>query len=180
MRLLQSHYLTHFSLPQHPRTAPWPARLFAHPRYPIAQKPLPPLVASSSRYPIFPAQRSKVLTPQRPHSKFYSLFHRFTFSPWHAEVLPHHTNPKSVTYVLNLLCIRCPEPAPPSAKGEGRSLGRRFAEDDAGVDSAETKRVAHDILEACVPPVVWNNVEITIGIGIFVIDRGRDPLAIQS
>ncbi len=23
---------------------------------------------------------------------------------------PHH--PKSVTYVLNLLCIRCPEPAP--------------------------------------------------------------------
>src|SRR4029077_15526179 len=40
-----------------------------------------------------------------------SLFHSSTLLPWHAEVLPHHAT-KSVTYVLNLLCYLCSEPAP--------------------------------------------------------------------
>jgi hypothetical protein len=77
------------------------------------QESLSPLVASPGRNPILPAQRSEVLLPHRSQSKLDSLFHRFTFLPWHAEVFTPSHHSKSVTYVLNLLCIRCPEPAPP-------------------------------------------------------------------
>src|SRR5438105_11042264 len=53
---------------------------------------LSPLIAGSCRDPILPAQHSKVPTPRRPQSKLDSLLHRFTFFPWHSEVLTssHH------------------------------------------------------------------------------------------
>jgi|GEM_PF-5104102 len=101
MRFFQTHHLTYLPLSQCSRTAPRSARFFPHPGYPPTQKPLSPLVACSCRDPIFPAQRSKVLTPQRFQSKLDSLFHRLTFLPWHAEVFTSHHHQK---------CYLCPEP----------------------------------------------------------------------
>src|SRR5207248_383971 len=93
------------------------------PLYSPKHQTLSPLVAGSCRNSILPAQRSKVSPFQRPQSKLDSLLHRFTLFPWHAEVLtsPHHS--KSVTYVLNLLCIRCPEPAPQPPYSKRREQG---------------------------------------------------------
>src|SRR5262249_26485181 len=53
-----------------------------------------------------------------------------------------------------------------------------FAENDAGVDSAEAERIAHDIIELRVATAVRNNVEIARRVGILVVDRRRHPLSI--
>src|SRR5438034_10010366 len=104
MPLLQAHHLTHLPLPQRSRTVVRPTRFFPQPLCSPTHQALSPIVAGSCRNPILPAQRSKVLAAQRPQSKLDSLFHRFTFLPWHAEVLPHHTTQKvlpiSLTYCL--------------------------------------------------------------------------------
>src|SRR6266481_8651348 len=88
-----------------------PPRFFFHPGQTFTPKTLLPLVARLGADSIFLAESAKIERPHRSHCKLHSLFHRFTFLPRHAEVLPHHTT-KSVTYVLNLSCYLCSEPAP--------------------------------------------------------------------
>ncbi len=112
MPFLQTHHLTHLPLSQRSRTVLRPPRFFPQPLCSPKHQTLSPLVAGSCRNSILPAQRSKVSPFQRPQSKLDSLLHRFTLFPWHPEVLTSSHHSKSVTYVLNLLCIRCPEPAP--------------------------------------------------------------------
>src|SRR5207248_8916581 len=64
-------------------------------------KTLLPLVARLGADSIFLAQSAKIERLHRSHCKLHSLFHRFTFLPRHAEVLPHHATPK---------CYLCIEP----------------------------------------------------------------------
>src|SRR5204863_817639 len=70
----------------------------------------PPLVARLGADSIFLAESAKIERPHRSHCKLHSLSHKFTFS---STVCRGFTPPpKSVTYVLNLLCYLCSEPAP--------------------------------------------------------------------
>src|ERR1700693_4114492 len=61
--------------------------------------------------PILLAQRSKIQRSQRLQCKLSSLIHRFTLFPRHYRSFYSGSALKSVTYVLNLLCYLCPEPA---------------------------------------------------------------------
>src|SRR5260370_27597956 len=54
-----------------------------------------------------------------------------------------------------------------------------FAEDDAGIDAAESERIAHNIIQLGGAAAIWHDVEIASRIGILIIDRRRDPLSIQ-
>src|SRR5256886_14229349 len=119
MRQLQAHHLAHHFLRQLLRTAPRPARLFFHPAHPIAQKTLLPLVSGLRADPILLAQRPKVQRAHRSQGKLNSLFHRFCSSPRHRTPFSSALCQNSVTYVLNLLCYLCPEPAP--CENGGRS-----------------------------------------------------------
>src|SRR5438105_14161834 len=86
-------------------------RFLCHPGQSFAPKTLFPLVPRLGADSVLLTQRSKIERLHGSHCKLHTLLHRFTFLPWHAEVLPHHTT-KSVTYVVNLLCYLCSEPAP--------------------------------------------------------------------
>src|SRR5260370_32646337 len=54
-----------------------------------------------------------------------------------------------------------------------------FAEDDAGIDAAESERIAHNIIQLGGAAAIWHDVEIASRIGILIIDRRRHPLSIQ-
>src|SRR5882724_2408233 len=101
VRQLQTHNLTHFLFGQLLGMTLRPARLLLHAPNSLAQKTLLPLIPSLGANPILLTERSKIERPHRFQRKLDSLFHRFNFLPWHAEVLPHHTTPK---------CYLCPEP----------------------------------------------------------------------
>src|SRR5437016_2245435 len=88
-----------------------PPRFLCHPGQSFAPKTLFPLVPRLGADSVLLTQRSKIERLHRSERKLGSLFHRSTFLPWHVEVLRRHTT-KSVTYVLNLLCYLCSEPAP--------------------------------------------------------------------
>src|SRR6516225_8332734 len=59
------------------------------------------------------------------------------------------------------------------------SLITHAPQHDACVNAAETKRIAHDVLQISGASVIRYRVEIAGGIGISVIYRGRDPLPID-
>src|SRR2546430_16990598 len=87
-----------------------PPRFFFHPGQTFTPKTLLPLVARLGADSIFLAESAKIERPHRSHCKLHSLSHKFTFS---STVCRGFTPPpKSVTYVLNLLCYLCSEPAP--------------------------------------------------------------------
>src|SRR5438094_10472470 len=91
-----------------------PPRFLCHPGQSFAPKTLFPLVPRLGADSVLLTQRSKIERLHRSHRKLHSLFHRFTF--FHG--MPRFyltTPPKSVTYVLNLLCYLCSEPAPQGA-----------------------------------------------------------------
>src|SRR6266567_3829306 len=80
-----------------------PPRFLCHPGQTFAPKTLFPLVPRLGADSVLLTQRSKIERLHRSHRKLHSLFHRFTFFPRHAKVLPHHTTQK---------CYLCSEPAP--------------------------------------------------------------------
>ena len=88
------------------------ARLLGHARQTVLQQPLLPLVAGLGADPIFGAQGPKVLCAQRLHRKLHPLIHRSILFPRHPAAYPLQAPRLSVTYVLNLMCYRCSEPAP--------------------------------------------------------------------
>src|SRR5438874_896503 len=127
---LQAHHLAHHFLRQLLRTAPRPARLFFHPANPIAQKTLLPLVSGLRADPILLAQRPKVQRAHRSQGKLNSLFHRFCSSPRHRAPSSSALCQNSVTYVLNLLCYLCPEPAPCHDRAVTRAIRAETIEAD--------------------------------------------------
>src|SRR5205085_5563258 len=90
----QAHNFTHFLLCQLFAMASRPPRFFCHPCQTFAPKTLSPLVPRLGTDPILLTQRSKIERLHRSHRKLHSLFHRLTFLPRHAKVLPHHTTQK--------------------------------------------------------------------------------------
>src|SRR4029434_4303628 len=90
VRQLQTHYFAHFLLWQLLGMALRSPRFLFHPGQTFAPKTLPPLVSRLGADSVLLTQRSKIERPHRSQGKLLSLFHRSTFLPWHAEVLPHH------------------------------------------------------------------------------------------
>src|SRR5947208_8590203 len=78
-----------------------PPRFLCHPGQSFAPKTLFPLVPRLGADSVLLTQRSEIERLHRSHRKLHSLFHRYTFLPRHAEVLPHHTTQK---------CYLCIEP----------------------------------------------------------------------
>src|SRR5207247_8953882 len=78
-----------------------PPRFFSHPSQAFAPKTLFPLVPRLGTDSVLLTQRSKIERLHRSHPKLHSLFHKFTFLPRHAKVLPHHATQK---------CYLCIEP----------------------------------------------------------------------
>src|SRR5882724_12994942 len=113
MRQLQTHYFAHFLLWQLLGMALRPPRFLCHPGQTFAPKTLPPLVSRLGADSVLLTHARKLsvciaLNANSIRSSIGSLF--FHGMPRFYLTTP----PKSVTYVLNLLCYLCSEPAPPS------------------------------------------------------------------
>ena len=117
MRLLKTDNLTDHRFTQLIGMAARSPRGFRHPGYPLLKKPLAPLVPRLGTDPILGTQRSEVLRPQRFHRKLNPQIHRFFRFPRHPQAYRLGPASRSVTYVLNLLCYPCSEPAPPGKRG---------------------------------------------------------------
>src|SRR5205809_3528551 len=61
-----------------------------------------------------------------------------------------------------------------------RWSGLDAPENYAGIDSAEAKRIAKDVIQLGRAAVVWNNIEIAGRIGVSVIQGWRHPSLFQS
>ena len=71
------------------------------------------------------------------------------------------------------------------APGDDRNVNRLASgalnapKDDAGVDPAEAKRVAQHVIDRRLASVLRDNVEIAGRIGVFPVQRRRNPAAID-
>ena len=61
-----------------------------------------------------------------------------------------------------------------------RGKGSNLAENQAGVVPAEARIVAHREVDGERPGLVWNVVQVAIGIGFLVIDGGRDQTGLDG